>query len=190
MSRIGKAPIKLNPETKVQVTDNVVKVIGKLGELKWTLLPGITIEIEDNILRVNRADDSKGQRAFHGLTRALIQNMVTGVTEGYQKILHIYGTGYSSEVVGPWLRLSLGYSHDILLQIPKELQVSAEAVPRSKGTRSDFQSIISIKGIDKQLVGQFAAEIRNCRPPENYKGKGIRYIDEHVIIKAGKAGTK
>ena len=117
MSRIGKAPIKLNPETKVQVTDNVVKVIGKLGELKWTLLPGITIEIEDNILRVNRADDSKGQRAFHGLTRALIQNMVTGATEGYQKILHIYGTGYSSEVVGPWLRLSLGYSHDIVLQI-------------------------------------------------------------------------
>ncbi|MEN6446063.1 MAG: 50S ribosomal protein L6 [Candidatus Cloacimonas sp.] len=190
MSRIGRAPIKLDPGTQVQVSDNVITIKGKLGELKQTLMPGITIEAEDNVLRVHRSDDSKSQRALHGLTRALIQNMVIGVTAGYQKILHIYGTGYSSEVTGPWLKLTLGYSHDILLEIPKELQVNAEAVPRSKGTRSDFQSIITIKGIDKQLVGQFAAEVRNCRPPENYKGKGIRYIDEHIIIKAGKAGTK
>mgnify|MGYP000850618552 FL=1 len=190
MSRIGRAPIKLQSGIQVNVIDNIVTVKGKLGELNWSLLPGITVEIEENLLQVKRADDSKSQRALHGLTRALLQNMVTGVTEGFQKILHIYGTGYSAEVVGPWLKLSLGFAHDIMLQIPKGLQVTAEAVPRSKGIRSDFQSIITIKGIDKQLVGEFAAEVRGCRPPENYKGKGIRYFDEHIIIKAGKAGTK
>jgi len=105
------------------------------------------------------------------------------------KTLHVIGTGYSAERVGPWLRLSLGYAHDILLEIPEGLEVEAEAVPRSKTVRSDLQSIIRVKGIDKQLVGHFSAEIRTCRPPENYKGKGIRYIDEHVTIKAGKAGA-
>ena len=190
MSRIGRAPIKLQPGTQVDVADNKITVKGKLGELNWSLLPGITVEVEENLLKVKRADDSKSQRAFHGLSRALIQNMITGVTEGFQKILHIYGTGYSAEVVGPWLKLTLGFSHDILLQIPEGLEVTTEAVPRSKGMRSDFQSIITIKGIDKQLVGEFAAEVSGCRPPENYKGKGIRYFDEYVIIKAGKAGTK
>lgn len=190
MSRIGKAPIKLSSDTVVKVTDGVVNVKGKLGELNYSLLPGITVQIEDNVLHVQRADDTKSQRALHGLSRALIQNMVTGVTEGFQKTLHIFGTGYSSEVLGPWLKLALGYSHDILLQIPAGLNVDAAPVPRSKGTRSDFQSIINIKGIDRQLVGQFAAEVRGCRPPENYKGKGVRYNDEHVTIKAGKAGSK
>ena len=190
MSRIGRAPIKLVNGAQVSVSDNIITIKGNLGELHWQLLPGISVEVSDNLLKVNRADDSKNQRALHGLTRALLQNMVTGVTEGFQKTLHIFGTGYSSEVIGPWLKLAVGYSHDIMLQIPKELQVKAEAIPRSKGIRSDFQSIITIKGIDKQLVGQFAAEVRNCRPPENYKGKGIRYADEYVIIKAGKAGTK
>jgi len=190
VSRIGKAPIKLSSETHVKVTDSVVNVKGKLGELSYTLLPGITVQIEDNVLQVNRAEETKSQRALHGLTRALIQTMVTGVSEGYLKTLHIFGTGYSSEVLGPWLKLILGFSHDILLQIPIGLQIDAQPVARSKGTRSDFQSIINIRGIDKQLVGQFAAEIRGCRPPENYKGKGIRYHDEHVTIKAGKAGSK
>lgn len=112
------------------------------------------------------------------------------MTEGYLITLQVIGTGYSAERLGPWLRLSLGYSHDIMLQVPQDLTVEAEAVPRAKGTRSDLQSIIRVKGIDKQLVGQFAADIRRCRPPENYKGKGIRFIDEVVTIKAGKAGTK
>jgi len=190
MSRIGKAPIKLSSGLDVTITDGVVTVKGKLGQLSYTLMPGITIEQEENILHVKRSDDSKSQRALHGLTRALIQNMVTGVSEGYKKTLHIFGTGYSSEVIGPWLKLILGYSHDILLQIPQGLAVDANPVPRSKGTRSDFTSIINIQGIDKQLIGQFAAEVRNCRPPENYKGKGIRYHDEYVTIKAGKAGSK
>jgi len=190
MSRIGKAPIKFDSSVNISNKDGLVSVKGKLGELSYQLMPGISIEIEDGVLKVQRADESKTQRALHGLSRALLQNMVTGVSEGFQKILHIFGTGYSSEVIGPWLKLTLGYSHDILLQIPQGLNVTAEAVPRSKGTRSDFQSIITIKGIDRQLVGQFAAEVRGCRPPENYKGKGVRYNDEHVTIKAGKAGSK
>lgn len=190
MSRIGKAPIKFDANTKVNVKDNQISVKGKLGELSYNLMPGISVELEDGVLHVKRSDESKSQRAIHGLTRALLQNMVTGVTEGYQKTLNIIGTGYSAERVGPWLKLALGYSHDIVMQIPEGLTVEAEAVPRSKNTRSDLQSIIRIKGIDKQLVGHFAAEVRSCRPPENYKGKGVRYEDEHVTIKAGKAGTK
>jgi len=190
MSRIGKAPIKLSSGLDINITDGTVTVKGKLGQLSYTLMPGITLEQEESVLHVKRADDSKSQRALHGLSRALIQNMVTGVTEGYKKTLHIFGTGYSAEVIGPWLKLALGYSHDILLQIPKGLAVDANPVPRSKGTRNDFTCIINIQGIDKQLVGQFAAEVRNCRPPENYKGKGVRYHDEHVTIKAGKAGSK
>ena len=115
--------------------------------------------------------------------------MVTGVTEGYTITLHVIGTGYNAELMGPWLKLNLGYSHDIVMEIPEGLTVEAEAAPRSKTTRNDLTSIIRVKGMDKQLVGHFAAEIRKCRPPENYKGKGIRYHDEYVVIKAGKAGT-
>jgi large subunit ribosomal protein L6 len=189
MSRIGKAPIKLSSDLNVKIDDNTITVKGKLGELSYSIMPGMSLELEEGLLTVKRADDSKNQRAVHGLTRALIQNMVTGVSEGYKKTLHIYGTGYSSEVVGPWLRLSLGFSHDILLRVPQGLKVEANPVPRSRGTRSDFTSIITIEGINKQMVGQFAAEVRGCRPPENYKGKGIRYSDEHVTIKAGKAGS-
>jgi large subunit ribosomal protein L6 len=190
MSRIGKAPIKLNAQTKIEIKDNVVHVKGNLGELQYQLLPGISIEINDDMLNVLRSDDSKSQRAIHGLTRALIQNMVNGVNEGYLKTMNVIGTGYSAERIGPWLKLSLGYSHDIVMAIPDGLTVEAEAVPRSKDKRSDLQSIIRVKGIDKQLVGHFAAEVRACRPPENYKGKGVRYVDERVTIKAGKAGTK
>jgi len=105
-------------------------------------------------------------------------------------VLHVIGTGYSAEKIGPWLKLSLGFSHDVMLHVPKGLTVETEAVPRSKGTKADLQSIIRIKGIDKHLVGQFSAETRAVRPPENYKGKGVRYHDEYVVIKAGKAGSK
>ena len=190
MSRIGKSPIKLQAGTTVAVKDSVVTVKGTLGELTYTLLEGITIELEDGIVHVKRAEETKTLRAYHGLTRALVQNMVTGVTEGFMKTLNVIGTGYSSEAIGPWLKLSLGYSHEIMFNVPKGLTVEAQAVPRSKGTRSDLTSIIRIKGIDKQLVGEFAAEVRACRPPENYKGKGIRYENEYVTIKAGKAGSK
>lgn len=190
MSRIGKAPVKFDANTKVEVKDNVIYVKGKLGELHYQLMPGMSVELGDGVINVKRNDDSKTQRAVHGLTRALIQNMVIGVADGYMKTLNVIGTGYSAERQGPWLILSLGYSHDIVLEVPEGLTVEAEAVPRSKTVRSDLQSIIRIKGIDKQLVGHFAAEVRSCRPPENYKGKGVRYVDEKVTIKAGKAGTK
>lgn len=191
MSRIGKAPVKLGNEVKVEISnEGLVSVKGKLGDLSYQLMPGITVEIEENVLSVKRSDDSKTQKALHGLTRALIQNMVIGVSEGYLKTMHVIGTGYSAEAIGPWLKLSLGYSHDIVLQVPKGLIVETEAVPRSKGTRSDMQSIIRVKGIDKQMVGHFAAEVRSCRPPDNYKGKGVRYAEEYVVIKAGKAGSK
>ena len=190
MLRIGRAPIKFDQDTHIAVKNNIVSVKGKLGELQYKLMPGITIEISDGVLQVKRSNDSKDQKALHGLTRALIQNMVKGVSEGYQKNLQVIGTGYSAERIGPWLKLSLGYSHDIIMEVPEGLTVETEAVPRSKTSRTDLQSIIRVKGIDKQLVGEFAAEIRACRPPENYKGKGIRYENEHIIIKAGKAGTK
>ena len=190
MSRIGKAPIKLSSDVNIKIDDNTITVKGKLCELSYTLMPGISLELNENALNVKRADDTKNQRAVHGLSRALIQNMVIGVSEGYKKTLHVIGTDYSAEVLGPWLKLSLGYSHDILMRIPEGLKVEANAVPRSKGGRSDFTAIINIEGISKQMVGQFAAEVRGCRPPENYKGKGVRYFDEHVTIKAGKAGSK
>lgn len=189
MSRIGKSPIKISSDHVIKIADDSITVKGKLGELSYTLMPGMSLQMEDGMLHVLRADETKNMRAAHGLTRALIQNMVTGVSEGYKKTLHIFGTGYSSERIGPWLRLTLGFSHDILLRVPEGLTVEANAVPRSRGGRSDFTSIITIEGINKQMVGQFAAEVRFCRPPENYKGKGIRYHDEYVAIKAGKAGA-
>lgn len=190
MSRVGKLPIKLPAGVSYEVKDNHLTVKGALGSLEYDLMSGITLETVEGTLQVKRADDSKQMRAVHGLSRALIQNMVTGVSSGFEKILHVIGTGYSAERVGPWLKLSLGYSHDVMLLIPQGLTVEAEAVPRSKGTKADLQSIIRIKGIDRHMVGQFSAETRAVRPPENYKGKGVRYHDERVVIKAGKAGSK
>jgi len=194
-SRVGKKYIVL--PAGVQVMSNPteggqtqVLVKGKLGELTFDLMPGINLANENNALKLTCADSTKQVRAWHGLCRAILQNMVVGVSEGYERILHVIGTGYSAEKVGPWLKLALGYSHDILLQVPKGLTLEVESVPRTKGTKADIQNIIRLKGIDKQLIGQFAAEVRACRPPENYKGKGVRYHDETVVIKAGKAGSK
>jgi large subunit ribosomal protein L6 len=116
--------------------------------------------------------------------------MVIGVTEGFQKTLQIIGTGYNAERVGPWLRLTLGYSHDILMEIPDNLTVEAVVIPRREQGKLGVQAVITVKGIHKEDVGKFSAEIRNCRPPENYKGKGIRYLNEWVLIKPGKSGTK
>jgi large subunit ribosomal protein L6 len=194
VSRIGKNPITIpegvNIETMAKDDSFIIKVKGKLGELQYKLNNGINREQEDNTLKIIRSDDSKEQRSLHGLTRALIFNMVEGVSKGYEKVLEVIGTGYSAERVGPWLKLVLGYSHDILIEIPDNLTVEAEAVPRSRGGRSNVQSLIKVKGISKEDVGKLSAEIRHCRPPENYKGKGIRYQGEYVRIKAGKAGAK
>lgn len=193
MSRIGKNPITIPEGVSIKVDEKegrkLLTVSGKLGTLNYSLCNGIRIVTEDNLLKVNRSDDSKEQRSLHGLTRALIYNMVTGVSSGFEKELHIVGTGYNAEIKGHWLKMVLGYSHDILIQIPSHLTVEAVPVPRSKGRKTDLQTIVKVRGISKEAVGNFAAEIRKCRPPENYKGKGIRYSDENVTIKAGKTGA-
>ena len=189
MSRIGKKPVVLPEGVKVKLTGSHIEVEGKLGKLSHDLVGGITISQEENCLVLLRQDDTREQKAFHGLGRALVQNLVTGVSEGYQKQLHVIGTGFSAERVGPWLKLSIGYSHDIFLEVPQGLEVTVEAIPRGKGMHPEHQANVFVKGIHKEDVGKFSAEIRGCRKPENYKGKGIRYSTERVIIKAGKAGA-
>ncbi|MBI9031026.1 50S ribosomal protein L6 [bacterium] len=189
MSRIGKKPVVLPNGVKVNITGSHIEVEGKLGKLSHDLVGGITISQEDDRLVLLRQDDTREQKAFHGLGRALVQNLVTGVSEGYEKQLHVIGTGFSAEVIGPWIKLNVGYSHDIYLEIPAGLEVRAEAIPRGKGMHPEHQANVFVKGIHKEDVGKFSAEIRGCRKPENYKGKGIRYSTERVIIKAGKAGA-
>lgn len=186
MSRIGKTPIKLPQGVTVKIEGNLVKVSGKLGELEYAFLEGIGVTQVQNEIVVTRRDDSREQKSLHGLTRALINNMVVGVSEGFEKKLQIIGTGYSAEIVGPWLKLGLGYSHDILMEIPENLTVAAEMVPRREQGPLGVQAKVSVKGNHKEDVSKFAAEIRICRKPENYKGKGIRYEGEYVQIKAGK----
>lgn len=190
MSRIGKSPINIPEGVSVNLTDKLITVTGGKGTLSYQVNNNINVTVEDNQVLITRDSDDRDIRALHGLTRALINNMVVGVTEGFKKVLHIIGTGYSAENVGPWLKLSIGYSHDILMEIPESLTVKAEAVPRSRGAKNQVQSIITVEGIRKDEVGGFAAEVRKCRKPENYKGKGIRYADEFVVIKPGKSGAK
>ena len=174
MSRVGKKPISLN-DVELTQSNGEVKVKGKLGELSTTIHPNMEISVEDKEMTVNRPDDSKENRALHGLTRALIQNMVTGVTEGYTKTLDIVGVGYRAEMKGANLLLNIGYSHPIYFEPPKEIKLE---------TTSPTQ--IKISGIDKELVGLVAAKIRSFRKPEPYKGKGIKYSDEIIVKKAGK----
>jgi len=175
VSRVGKKPVNIKDVT-VTMDGNVIKVKGKLGELQTEVHPNMKIEIEGEELTVVRPNDQKQNRALHGLTRALIQNMVTGVAEGYSKTLDIIGVGYRVEMKGKNLLINIGYSHPIYFIPPEEITIE---------TPSNTQ--IVIKGIDKQLVGQVAAKIRSFRKPEPYKGKGIRYSDEVVVRKAGKA---
>jgi len=175
VSRVGKKPVNIKDVTVTQ-KNNLIKVKGKLGELQTDVHPNMKIEIEGEELTVVRPNDQKQNRALHGLTRALIQNMVTGVSQGYSKTLDIIGVGYRVELKGKNLLINIGYSHPIYFIPPEEITIE---------TPSNTQ--IVIKGIDKQLVGQVAAKIRSFRKPEPYKGKGIRYSDEVVVRKAGKA---
>ncbi len=179
MSRIGRKPIEIPDKVQVTVTGGLVQVKGPKGELKRELLPKIRVEQEGNVLRVIREGEDKRTRAFHGLMRQLIANMVTGVTQGFQKVLVIEGLGYRAEMKGKKLVMSLGFSHPVEYEAPEGITLKVE------GTNK-----IIVEGIDKELVGQVAAIIRRFRPPEPYKGKGIRYIDEQVRRKAGKAGGK
>jgi large subunit ribosomal protein L6 len=175
MSRIGKTPISIPDKVKVAVAGNQVTVEGPKGKLNWELPKGISISVEGTTASVTRANDDREVRALHGLARALVNNMVTGVSAGFRKDLEIQGVGFRAAVKGDKLDLSIGYSHPVLFPIPKEIKVAV-----TDNTK------ISIEGIDKHLVGQVAADIRAYYPPEPYKGKGIRYANEQVRRKEGK----
>ena len=179
MSRIGKLPVAVPSGVAVTVDGNTVKVKGPKGELAHRLPDGITVEKTDSTLNVKRASDETPHRALHGLTRSLVFNMIEGVTKGYSKQLEIQGVGYKAEVRPYGLQLSLGFSHTIEYKAPPGIKLTAPQPTQ-----------ITIDGPDKAMVGQVAAEIRNLRPPEPYKGKGVRYAGEQVRRKAGKAGGK
>ncbi len=181
MSRIGYKPIMVPKGVKVAVQGNKINVEGPKGKLSEELATSlVTVEVKNDAVSVGRANDEKQTKAFHGLYRNLINNMVVGVTEGYKKALVINGVGFKAEVQGKLLVLSLGYSSDVYVGIPEGLSVVVEA---------NNQKIV-VSGIDKQLVGQFASEIRGLRKPEPYKGKGVRYETETIRKKVGKTGVK
>ena len=179
MSRIGKLPITVPTGVTVTVDGSTVKVKGPRGELAHTMPGGITLDRADNTLNIKRASDESNHKSLHGLTRSLIANMVEGVTKGYKKQLEITGVGYKAEVKPYGLQLSLGFSHQIQYKAPAGIKLSAPQPTQ-----------VTIEGSDKALVGQVAAELRGLRPPEPYKGKGIRYAGEVIRRKAGKAGGK
>ena len=176
MSRIGKQPIPVPSGVEVSIDGNTVTVKGPKGTLTQTFVPVIEITLEDGTIYVRRPNDERRSRSLHGLTRTLVANMVTGVSEGFEKKLEIVGVGYRAQLKGEDLDLALGLSHPMVVKAGEGITFEVPAPNR-----------ISVKGIDKQRVGQVAAEIRKIRPPEPYKGKGIRYADEHVRRKVGKA---
>jgi large subunit ribosomal protein L6 len=179
MSRIGRKPITIPSGVTVTVDGSTVKVKGPKGELARTFEPSMKVRVENNEVLVERPNDDKRERALHGLTRALIANMVTGVTEGFKKTLEIVGVGYRAEKKGKNLVVSVGYSHPVNYPEPAGITLTTPA-----------PTTIVIEGVDKQKVGQVAAELREFRPPEPYKGKGIRYQGEQVRRKAGKTAGK
>lgn len=184
MSRIGRAPVTVPNGVTITVgKDNVITVKGPKGELKEAVDRDIKVETENGVLNLSRPTDQIRHRAMHGLYRALIANMVKGVTEGYKKELELVGVGYKASNQGNVLDLSLGYSHNIVFEVPKELKVSTETL---KGQNPK----IFIEGNDKQLLGAVAAKIRSLRKPEPYKGKGVKYANEVIRRKAGKAAGK
>jgi large subunit ribosomal protein L6 len=178
VSRIGKKAIAVPGGVTVQRGGREIHVKGPKGSLAERLPAGIGVEIGDGEVRFTRPDDRKETRAHHGLARALVANMVTGVTAGFRRELQIEGVGYRAEVKGRTLTLQLGYSHPVVIDVPEGLEVSVEGTNR-----------IRVAGIDRRLVGHFASELRAIRPPEPYKGKGIRYTDERIRRKVGKAGA-
>jgi len=183
MSRVGKNPISLPKGVEIQTSGDTITVKGSKGQLSQKISEGITIEIEDGTLQVNRANESKSQRALHGLHRSLINNMVKGVSEGYIIKQEVVGVGYKASNVGNLLELNLGYSHNIFMEVPKEIAVKTE-------TEKGKNPLIILEGCDKQLIGQVAAKIRSMRKPEPYKGKGIKFQGEILRRKAGKSASK
>ncbi len=183
MSRIGKAPIEVPENVNITINKSTVNVKGPKGELSQDVDPDLSVSLEDGILTVARPTEQKRHKAAHGLYRSLINNMVIGVEKGYQIKLELVGVGYKATVQGDLLELSLGYSHSIFFALPSEIKATAE-------TEKGKNPIVTIDGIDKQLVGQVAAKIKSLRPVEPYKGKGVRYLGEYVRRKAGKTAAK
>lgn len=179
MSRIGKRPIEIPGGVKVTFTAPLLKVEGPKGALSREIMSDIALEIDEKYVNVNRVDDGIKSRSAHGLTRTLINNMVVGVTKGFERVLEISGVGYRAEAKGDVLNLSLGYSHPINFLLPEGITVEVDKMTK-----------VFVRGIDKELVGQTAAKIRSFRGPEPYKGKGIKYAEEKILRKAGKTGKK
>lgn len=180
MSRIGKNPVSISQGVDVNIKDNVITVKGKLGELSQTISNGISVSIEDGVITLDRASESKDHKAQHGLMRALIANMIEGVSKGWSKDLELVGVGYRASNQGQKLDLALGYSHNIVLELAPEVKVETVS---EKGKNP----IIKLTSFDKQLVGQIAAKIRSFRAPEPYKGKGVKFVGEVLRRKAGKS---
>lgn len=176
MSRVGKKPIPIPDKTKVEISGQHVKVTGPKGTLEREINPEISATVENNEVVVTRSSDLKKHRALHGLVRSLINNMVEGVTNGYEIKLEYIGVGYKAEMKGKYMQMAMGFSHPILVFPPEGIEIDVPAK----------ENKIIVRGIDKELVGQMAAKIRSFRPPEPYKGKGIRYVGEYVRSKAGK----
>ena len=178
MSRIGKQPVAIPDKVKIDLQGQVMTVTGPKGTLSRELHPQMKIEVVENEIQVSRPSDSRTNRALHGLTRQLIFNMVEGVTNGFEKSLEIIGVGYRGEMLGKHLKLLLGFSHPIIVKAPEGIVIELPEAGK-----------IKVSGINKELVGQMAAKIRGFRPPEPYKGKGIRYVGEYVRRKAGKTAA-
>lgn len=179
MSRIGLKPITIPAGVDVKVDGATVTVKGPNGSLTHNVHPNMTVAVEGSEIIVKRPNDEKENKALHGLTRSLIANMVTGVTEGYKKNLEVNGVGYRVQVQGSKLTMNLGFSHPVIMEAPEGIKIECPSA-----------NAIVISGADKQAVGQFAAQVREKRPPEPYKGKGIKYAEEHIRRKEGKAGKK
>ncbi len=179
MSRIGKSPITVPSGVEVSIAGRTVTVKGPKGQLSREIPGGITVRKEESVILVERPDDERESRSLHGLVRTLVNNMVVGVTDGYAKELEIVGVGYRAEAQGTNLRLALGFSHPVIVPAPDGITFEVPA-----------QTRVIVRGIDKEVVGQVAANIRAIRKPEPYKGKGVRYLDERILRKAGKTGKK
>jgi len=179
MSRIGKKPISIPDKTKVTFSNGVVTVQGKNGSLSQAVHADVDLKIENNVINVIAVDQSRKTVALQGMTRSILGSMVTGVTKGFERVLEINGIGYRAETKGKSIVFNLGYSHPIDFELPAGISATVEK-----------NNVVKLAGIDKQLLGQTAARIRDLRPPEPYKGKGIKYAEEHIIRKAGKTGTK
>lgn len=177
MSRIGKNKISIPAGVQVKVEPNLIQVKGPKGELMHPIPPQLTVSVQDSHVAVSRTSDENSVRALHGTLRNQIQNMVQGVTQGYSRTLEISGVGYRAQLQGRTLVLTLGFSHPVHFELPPGIEATV-----------DKQTVVTVKGVDRYLVGQVAANIRNLRPPEPYKGKGIKYSDERIRRKEGKAG--